>query len=106
MWWRGGDKGEAVGATDSRIGITVTRKVGNAVVRNRVRRRLLAVAEELLPTHGQAGYDYVLIGRAGSINRPFPQLREDLQRALARLHAGGGRRSTGGRRRASSRDDL
>ncbi|HKR23818.1 MAG TPA: ribonuclease P protein component [Allosphingosinicella sp.] len=68
-----------------RLGLTVSKKVGNAVVRNRMRRRLRALARAILPEAGIAGADHVLIGRAGGIERPFATLGEDLRRALARL---------------------
>lgn len=68
-----------------RLGITVTKKVGNAVRRNRIRRRLRAVAAEILPSQARAGYDYVLIGRAATLTRPYPDLLVDLGRALTRL---------------------
>lgn len=68
-----------------RLGITVTKKVGNAVRRNRVRRRLRAAAVQVLPVHAKLGYDYVLIGRAATLTRPFPDLLADLGRALGRL---------------------
>jgi len=67
-----------------RIGFTVTKKIGNAVVRNRMKRRLRALARELLPTHGIAGSDHVLIGRSGGIERDYATLREELSRALAK----------------------
>jgi ribonuclease P protein component len=68
-----------------RIGITVSRKVGGAVVRNRMKRRLRELARSVLPEAGIAGADHVLIGRGGGIERPFAELRADLERALARL---------------------
>ena len=68
-----------------RLGITVSRKVGGAVVRNRMKRRLRELARELLPQAGIAGADHVLIGRTGGIERPFAELRADLQRALRKL---------------------
>ncbi len=68
-----------------RVGFTATRKVGNAVVRNRARRRLRAVAAALLPTLGVPGWDYVLIARDGTIRRPFPALMGDLETALGRV---------------------
>ena len=49
-----------------RVGFTCSKKVGNAVVRNRAKRRLRAIAREVLPNLGRAGFDYVLIGRFGS----------------------------------------
>ncbi|OYY90118.1 MAG: ribonuclease P protein component [Sphingomonas sp. 28-66-16] len=68
-----------------RIGYTVTKKIGNAVVRNRMKRRLRALARELLPQAGLAGSDHVLIGRAGGIERDFALLRAELAKALAKL---------------------
>ena len=65
-----------------RVGFTVTRKIGNAVVRNRMKRRFRALAREYLPTRGIAGADHVLIGRAGGIERDFSALSDELQRAL------------------------
>lgn len=67
-----------------RVGFTVTRKIGNAVVRNRMKRRFRALARELLPVHGIVGSDHVLIGRTGGIERDFATLREELARALAK----------------------
>jgi ribonuclease P protein component len=67
-----------------RLGITVTKKIGNAVVRNRMKRRFRALAREVLPERGLPGADHVLIGRAGGIERPFDQLRADLEQALKR----------------------
>ncbi|RMD49268.1 MAG: ribonuclease P protein component [Alphaproteobacteria bacterium] len=70
-----------------RLGLTASRKVGGAVVRNRARRRLRALGQELLPAHGRPGWDYVLIARAGSsVSRPFDQLRSDLRGALDEIH--------------------
>jgi len=68
-----------------RLGITASKKVGNAVARNRARRRLRAVAREVLPAHGTPGYDYVLIARASTALRPFAALADDLVGALRRL---------------------
>jgi ribonuclease P protein component len=68
-----------------RLGITVTKKIGGAVVRNRMKRRFRALARELLPQSGFAGADHILIGRAGGIERPFDQLRTELVKALAKL---------------------
>jgi len=68
-----------------RIGYTVTKKIGGAVVRNRMKRRLRALARELLPESGIRGADHVLIGRAGGIERDFATLRAELLKALAKL---------------------
>ncbi len=73
------------GAEQVRVGFTVSRKVGNAIRRNRARRRLRAVAAEVLPEHGRAGCDYVLIGRAGTLARRYADLVADLRTALARI---------------------
>ena len=70
-----------------RIGFTVTKKIGNAVVRNRMKRRFRALARELLPEHGIAGADHVLIGRAGGIERDYASLAAELKRALKKLAA-------------------
>jgi ribonuclease P protein component len=70
-----------------RVGFTVSRKVGNAVARNRARRRLRAAADAVMPSHAAAGEDYVLIGRAGTLTRPFADLLRDLQAGLKRLGA-------------------
>ncbi|WP_101066005.1 ribonuclease P protein component [Roseovarius salinarum] len=72
-----------------RVGFTCSRKVGNAVARNRAKRRLRAAAREVLPRHGRAGWDYVLVGRAGATaERPFDKLKRDLEQALEKLHGG------------------
>ena len=65
-----------------RVGFTVTKKVGNAVVRNRARRRLKEAVRLSLPTDQAAGWDLVLIGRDGTGKRPFAKLIEDLRGAL------------------------
>jgi len=67
-----------------RLGITVSRKVGGAVVRNRMKRRFRALAREILPISGIAGADHVMIGRRDGIERPFGELANDLRRALER----------------------
>jgi ribonuclease P protein component len=68
-----------------RLGITVTKKIGNAVVRNRMKRRLRALAREVLPDAGIAGADHVLIGRAGGVERDFSALCQELGKALAKV---------------------
>jgi len=76
-----------------RVGFTASRKVGNAVVRNRARRRLKALVEELLPGRGQPSTDYVLIARGDTATRPFEALRSDLLQALSRLERDARRRT-------------
>ena len=73
-----------------RYGITVTKKIGNAVVRNRMKRRFRALLRDLLPQEGLADHDHVLIGREGGIERDFSALRGDLALAFARLREGKG----------------
>ncbi|WP_439532970.1 ribonuclease P protein component [Polymorphobacter sp.] len=68
-----------------RAGYTVTKKVGNAVVRNRLKRRLRAAVQSQLAARGIPGADHVLIGRDAGLARPFADLEADLARALARL---------------------
>ncbi|MFC3593777.1 ribonuclease P protein component [Novosphingobium piscinae] len=87
------------GGGQMRFGITVTKKIGNAVVRNRMKRRFRALLRELLPLAGLAGTDHVLIGREGGIERDFSLLREELRAALSRAAAGKGDppRKPGGR---------
>jgi ribonuclease P protein component len=68
-----------------RLGITITKKVGNAVVRNRMRRRFRALAQEMLGQNGKAGADHILIGRDSGIERDFDALRSEMAKALAKL---------------------
>jgi ribonuclease P protein component len=68
-----------------RVGFTASRKVGNAVRRNRARRRLRAVAEQVLPAHAERGHDFVLIARAATVDRAFDALIGDLIAGLKRL---------------------
>ncbi len=70
-----------------RVGFTVTKKIGGAVVRNRMKRRFRALARETLPEHGISGADHVLIGRAGGIERDYTSLAAELKRALKKLAA-------------------
>jgi ribonuclease P protein component len=79
-----GVKEEAVGI---RVGYTCSKKVGNAVARNRAKRRMREVARLGLPQHGMPGWDYVLIGRAGVTGvYPFEQMQADLKWALRKVH--------------------
>ena len=68
-----------------RVGFTVTKKVGKAVVRNRVRRRLRAVADQLMSEMALPGWDYVVIGRQQTIDRDFEKLVDDMRFALRRI---------------------
>ena len=70
-----------------RVGFTVTKKIGNAVIRNRTRRRLKAAAIDVMASHGQDLTDYVLIGRAGTLKRPYALLVSDLETAMQKLRA-------------------
>ena len=70
-----------------RLGITITKKVGNAVIRNRMRRRFRALAQEMLADKGKAGADHILIGRDSGIERDFDALRADMVKALGNLCA-------------------
>lgn len=77
-----------------RVGFTVSKKVGNAVERNRVRRRLREVVRLAPRTAMRSGHDYVLIGRRAALDLPFQRLADDFSRALDRAHAGKSRPAT------------
>lgn len=80
--------GEDVPADLIRVGYTCSKKVGNAVARNRAKRRLRALARAVLATKGTPGWDYVLVGRRDeTAARDFAQLEIDLLGALSKLHA-------------------
>jgi ribonuclease P protein component len=68
----------------ARLGITVSKKVGGAVVRNRMKRRFRALGREILPDHALPGTDHILIGRREGVERDFAALRAELLSALAR----------------------
>ena len=71
-----------------RVGFTCSKKIGNAVARNRAKRRLRALAAEIMPMGGRPGWDYVLVGRPdATIDRAFADLRADLVSALDRIHS-------------------
>ena len=73
-----------------RFGVTVTKKIGNAVVRNRMKRRFRELLRAALPEEGLPGHDHVLIGREGGVERDFATMRAELSQALARAHQGKG----------------
>jgi ribonuclease P protein component len=70
----------------ARFGFTATKSLGGAVVRNRARRRLKEAVRLTAPALAAEGYDYVLIARGGTVQRPFTELIKDLERALANVH--------------------
>ncbi len=73
------------GAAQLRIGFTASRKVGNAVARNRAKRRLRALADKVMPATADPARDYVLIGRGETLTRDFAAMEHDLRRALEKL---------------------
>ena len=79
----------------ARFGYTVSKKVGGAVVRNRVRRRLRALTAGLDPQQMRPGFDYVIIARTGAIARNFADLKADLDQALTRIHQAPGQKRRG-----------
>jgi ribonuclease P protein component len=92
------------GGQGIRYGITVTKKIGNAVVRNRMKRRFRELLRAALPAQGLANHDHVLIGRAGGVERDFHTMAGELAKALERAREGrgdpaGGRRPRRGDRR-------
>ena len=70
---------------DIRVGFTATKKIGNAVIRNKAKRRLRETARQLLPNMGVAGVDYVFIARQGTVRRDFTGLLDDTRQALLKL---------------------
>jgi len=78
------DQGSGDDDLGLRAGFTVTKKIGNAVVRNRLKRRLRAAARAVLPAAGIAGADHVLIGRSAGLTRDFAALKADLVTALVK----------------------
>ncbi|MFZ5616387.1 MAG: ribonuclease P protein component [Pseudomonadota bacterium] len=71
----------------ARVGFTVTKKIGKAVARNRIRRRLKEAARRVFPENAVPGYDYVIIARPDALTREFALLLDDMKRALLRLSA-------------------
>jgi ribonuclease P protein component len=91
------------GAPLMRAGYTVTKKIGNAVMRNRMKRRFRELLRAALPTQGLPDHDHVLIGRAGGVERDFHLLADELAKALERAREGKGDPSGGRRPRAGNR---
>jgi ribonuclease P protein component len=91
------------GGEGIRYGITVTKKIGNAVVRNRMKRRFRELLRAALPGAGLPDHDHVLIGRAGGIERDFHTMADELSQALARAAQGRGDAAGGRRPRRGNR---
>jgi ribonuclease P protein component len=79
-----------------RLGLTVTKRTGSAVERNRIRRRLRAAAKSVMPSVGKLGFDYVLVARREALAAPFAMLLSELERALKKVHAKKGRGESDG----------
>jgi len=82
---RAGGRGASATA-GARFGFTVTKKLGGAVVRNRIRRRLKAAVAEVAPDLARPDHDYVLVARTAALDCAFDMLKKDLERALQRVH--------------------
>ncbi len=91
------------GGEGIRYGITVTKKIGNAVVRNRMKRRFRELLRAALPAAGLPDHDHVLIGRAGGVERDFHLMAEELAKSLARAREGRGDPAGGRRPRRGSK---
>jgi ribonuclease P protein component len=90
----------------ARVGFTATRKIGNAVTRNRAKRRLRAAAAQLLPLYGRARHDYVLIARNVTTARPFEALLGDLTEALRTGHIALDRKTRSGAKRPAGEESA
>lgn len=91
------------GGEGVRFGVTVTKKIGNAVVRNRMKRRFRELLRAVLPEHGLPDHDHVLIGRAGGVERDFHAMAAELDEALSRAQDGKGDSRRGHRPRRGNR---
>lgn len=80
------DPGKDKAQSPPRFGFTVTKKLGSAVIRNRIRRRLKAAVAAVQATHARAGYDYVVVARKAAFDRAFETLVADVERALGQIH--------------------
>jgi ribonuclease P protein component len=83
----GGARQSAEHLGGPRFGFTITRKTGNAVIRNRIRRRLREALRVVAPTNARDGYDYVLVARAAAADAPFDDLKQALAKAFREVHA-------------------
>lgn len=100
---QGRDRGDA-GAI--RVGFTVTKKTGNSVVRNRIRRRLREAVRQVLPAAGRPGYDYVLVAREAALRTPFDALVREMERAVRKLATPGRKPGPAGRSAGGRPDDM
>ncbi|MBV7258229.1 ribonuclease P protein component [Erythrobacter crassostreae] len=91
------------GGEGLRFGITVTKKIGNAVVRNRMKRRFRELLRAKLAEHGLPDHDHVLIGRAGGVERDFHTMSSELDKALDRAREGKSDPARGRRPRRGSK---
>lgn len=80
---QGRDRGDA---GTMRVGFTVTKKTGNSVVRNRIRRRLREAVRRVMPDAGRAGFDYVLVAREAALRTPFETLVQEIERSVRKVH--------------------
>jgi ribonuclease P protein component len=85
----------------ARFGFTITKKIGNAVTRNRIRRRLKAAFAARAGEYGKSPCDYVVVARHAALDRPYALLLDDVARALLALHGKDRQRQAGGMRAAS-----
>lgn len=99
MRLRPDDAGRAAGP---RFGFTITKKIGNAVTRNRIRRRLKAAFATHAEKLAEASCDYVVVARHAALDRPFALLLKDVTQAFASLHRAGNQRPAGGPRSSPS----
>jgi ribonuclease P protein component len=74
------------GGAGPRFGFTITKKIGNAVTRNRIRRRLKAAFAAETKSANLGPCDYVIVARLAALDRPFELLLRDVSRAIATLH--------------------